>query len=166
MAAATPPTTPPMTPPDAALPAGFEPIEMGGEFIAVNGPLYIRHEPQAPGGPLVQLGFRVERRHVNPMNICHGGMLASFADMLLPMTAHRKSDAVGLRFLPTINLQIDYLAPAPLGAWVQGEAEVLRATRSLVFMQGLVRADGTPVLRASGIFKLGPPIARLSQGEG
>jgi hypothetical protein len=33
---------------------------------------------------------------------------------------------------------------------------VLRVTRSMVFAQGLVSADGTPAVRVSGIFKLGP----------
>ena len=134
------------------IPAGFKPLPMMGEFIGVNGPLYLKHE-----GDLVQLGFRVEARHTNPMQICHGGMMASFCDMLLPLSVHRKSREIGRRFLPTISLQIDYLAPSPLGAWVQGEAQVLRTTRSLVFAQGLVEADGTPVARVSGIFKIGPP---------
>ena len=86
---------------------------------------------------------------------CHGGWLASFGDMLLPLSVHRQSPEVGHKFLPTISLQIDYLSPAPLGAWVQGEAEVLRVTRSLVFAQGLVSADGVPAQRVSGIFKIG-----------
>lgn len=142
------------------IPAGFHPIPIGGEFIANVGPLYLRHE-----GDEVQLGFRVERRHTNPLEICHGGMLASFADMLLPMTVHRKSKEVGFRFLPTISLQVDYLAPAPLGAWVEGEAQVLRVTRSIVFAQGTAHADGVPCLRVSGVFKIGPvlkqpPVAR------
>jgi acyl-coenzyme A thioesterase PaaI-like protein len=91
------------------------------------------------------------------MGICHGGMMATFCDMLLPISAHVLSQEIGNRFLPTINLQIDYLAASPLGAWVQGEAQLLRSTRSLVFMQGLVQADGAPVARVSGIFKIGPP---------
>ena len=136
----------------AGIPAGFKLLPRMGEFIGVNGPLYLKHE-----GDLVQVGFRVEARHTNPMRICHGGMMASFCDMLLPLSVHRKSHEIGMRFLPTISLQIDYLAPAPLGAWVQGEAQVLRTTRSLVFAQGLVEADGTPVARVSGIFKIGPP---------
>jgi uncharacterized protein (TIGR00369 family) len=105
----------------------------------------------------VQLGFRVEARHCNPMGILHGGMMATFCDMLLPISAHALSEQVGRRFLPTINLQIDYIAASLRGAWVQGEAQLLRATRSMVFMQGLVRADGTLVARVSGIFKIGPP---------
>ena len=45
--------------------------------------------------------------------------------------------------------------PNPLGAWVQGEGDVLRTTRNMLFAQGLVTADGVPVLRVSGIFKMG-----------
>ena len=135
------------------IPPGFAPLQSGGPFIQNNGPLYLRHE-----GSVVQFGFRVERRHVNPMNNLHGGMMASFCDMLLPLSVHRKSDQVADRFLPTISLQIDYLAPAPLGAWVQGEAEPLRITRSLVFAQGLVTADGVPCARVSGVFKIGPEV--------
>ena len=134
------------------VPEGFRAREFGGGFIAVNGPLYARRNDAG-----FQLGFRVEERHCNPMGICHGGMMATFCDMLLPISAHVLSEEIGRRFLPTINLQIDYLAASPLGAWVQGEAQLLRATRSLVFMQGLVQADGVGVARVSGIFKIGPP---------
>ena len=137
---------------DLRLPPGFRPMRRMGEFIGVNGPLCLRHE-----GDLVRLGFRVDKRHTNPLGICHGGMMATFCDMLLPISAHVMSKELAPRFLPTINLQIDYLAASPLGAWVQGEAELLRATRSLVFMQGLVQADGVSVARVSGIFKIGPP---------
>jgi uncharacterized protein (TIGR00369 family) len=139
--------------PDAALdpPDGFKPRRFGEGFIAVNGPLYVKK--LEPG---IALGFRVERRHCNPMGICHGGMIATFCDMLLPISAHYLSTDLARRFLPTINLQIDYLAASKLDAWVQGEAQLLRATRSMVFMQGLVRADGEAVARVSGIFKIGP----------
>jgi uncharacterized protein (TIGR00369 family) len=150
-----------MSAPRADIPAGFVPLQVPGEFIRVNGPLYLRHE-----GGLVLLGFRVEPRHTNPMGICHGGMLASFADMLLPISVHHKRADVGMRFLPTISLQLDYLAPAPLGAWVQGEAQVLRVTRTMVFAQGLVSADGEPALRVSGIAKIGKPFPGLGEVVG
>ena len=145
MTAAQPPA------PDPSIPKGFEPRRFGDGFIAANGPLYVKKL-----NPGIVLGFRVEPRHCNPMGICHGGMIATFCDMLLPISAHYLSADLGRRFLPTINLQIDYLAASPKGAWVQGEAQLLRSTRSLVFMQGVVSADGQPVARASGIFKIGP----------
>ena len=145
----------PMAPPPAA-PEGFKPRHFGDGFVAVNGPLYTRRT-----GAGVQVGFRVEDRHTNPMKICHGGMLASFADMLLPMTAHHLCAEAKGRFLPTISLQIDYLSQAPLGSWVQGEAQVLRVTRSMIFMQGMVTADGVNAVRVSGIFKIGAVFAGL-----
>ena len=136
----------------ASIPEGFRLARMGGPYMNVNGPLYAR----LLDGRL-ELGFRVEERHTNPLKICHGGMLASFADMLLPMATMYQTGGER-RFLPTISLQIDYLAAAPLGAWVEGRADILRSTRNMVFAQGLVRADGTPALRVSGILKQGPLI--------
>ena len=147
-----------MTAAAASVPAGFVPVPAGGPYIEHNGPLYVRQGDGKGEGVALAFGFRVEPRHVNPMNNLHGGMMATFCDMLLPLTAHRKSAEVADRFLPTISLQIDYLAPAPLGAWVQGEAEPLRVTRSLVFAQGLVTADGVPCARVSGVFKIGPAV--------
>ena len=146
--------------PDNA-PPGFAVLAIGGNFMAHNGPLYVR---VADGR--AQLAFRVQARHTNPLNNCHGGMLASFGDMLLPVCIHRQSAEVGLRFLPTISLQIDFLAPAPLGAWVQGEADVLRVTHTMVFAQGVARIDGKPVLRVSGTFKIGQPFDRPVEGAG
>lgn len=134
------------------IPTGYRRLPLiGGLFTQTNGPLYVLHE-----GSVVKFGFRVEDRHCNPMGVCHGGMMATFCDMLVPLTAHRVSPEVAHRFLPTISLQLDYLAPAPLGAWVEGEGQVLRVTRSLVFGQGLIYADGVPCARMSGVYKLGP----------
>ena len=138
-------------PDTASIPEGFREARIHGDFIAFNGPLYARL-----GGNGIELGFRVEQRHTNPLGNCHGGMLATFVDMLVPCTAMYEPGRER-RFLPTISLQIDYLGPSPLGAWVQGGAQILRTTRNMVFGQGLVHADGAPALRFSGIFKLGQP---------
>jgi len=133
------------------IPDGFAALPFHYGFIGVNGPLYCRRV----GGDRLHLGFRVEERHCNPMGIAHGGMLVTFADMQLPFGA-RYQGGLPDNFLPTINLSVDFLAPAKLGAWVEGETEVLRRTKNLVFAQCTVTADGEPCLRASGIFKIGP----------
>jgi len=135
-----------------SIPPGFKAARIGGPFIAQNGPLYARVV-----GDRLQMGFRVEERHANPLKICHGGMLATFADMLLPCIAMYQADTER-RFLPTISLQVDYLSQAALGAWVQGQGEVLRSTRNMIFVQAMVEADGVPAMRVSGIFKQGPLI--------
>jgi uncharacterized protein (TIGR00369 family) len=137
---------------DLQIPEGFREIEIGGPFIAHNGPLYGKWD-----GKRLYMGFRVEERHTNPLQICHGGMLATFADMLIPCASMYQC-VMERHFLPTISLQVDYMGASKLGAWVQGEADVLKTTRNMIFGQALVSADGQPVMRVSGIFKIGPLI--------
>jgi uncharacterized protein (TIGR00369 family) len=117
-------------------------------FLENTGPLYGKWADDH-----LLLGFRVEMRHCNPGQVAHGGMLATFADMLLPI-ASRFQSKTDMGFLPTINLTCDYLAPAPLGSWVEGRAEPVKMTKNLLFAQGTATAEGQPVLRANGIFKI------------
>ncbi|HEX6960171.1 MAG TPA: PaaI family thioesterase [Ferrovibrio sp.] len=132
----------------AAIPAGFKPLKFMG-FMAVNGPLY-GYLHAEDGLPV--MGFRVEERHCNPMMVCHGGMLMTFADMLLGFTC--SVAAGGRKFMPTVNLAGDYVGPAKLGSWVEGRGRLLRQTRNLGFADCLITADGAPCLRASGIMKI------------
>lgn len=135
----------------ANIPEGFRPLGFSMGFLEANGPLYGKWD-----GERLLLGFRVETRHCNPGNVAHGGMLATFADMLLPIAA-RFQTKVDMGFLPTVNLTCDFLAPAPLGAWVEGNADALKTGRSLLFAHGIANADGKPCLRASGVFKVMGP---------
>ncbi len=139
----------------ADVPAGFRRFRGTTGFIGVNGPLFFLHD-----GPLFKLGFRVEERHCNPIGSCHGGMLATFADMLMPIGAITLVPELRQRFLPTVSLQVDFMASAQVGDWVEGEAQVLRTTRTMVFAQGLVTSAGKTALRCSGVFKIGPTFDR------
>lgn len=143
----------------SAPPEGFVRLALGGNpFVESVGPLY-GHREEGLAGRLV-LGLRVEHRHCSPSGFCHGGMLMSMADMLLVLGANLQA---GLdRFMSTVSLSADFLAPVPRGAWLEGRIDVLRATRNLVFCQGLFRVDGEPVLRVDGIAK---PIGEASAGH-
>ncbi|MCE7530426.1 PaaI family thioesterase [Polynucleobacter sp. IMCC 29146] len=131
------------------IPAGFKEINVGGLFISNNGPLYATLRNKQ-----FSMGMVVEQRHCNPHGICHGGMLSTFADMLLPYGAMY---ALGItrRFTPTISLQLDFLAPANLGSWIEGTCEPLRSTSNLLFVQGLIKHKDEILVRASGLFKWG-----------
>ncbi len=130
----------------ADVPTGFRPIRIPGGFVGVNGPLHGRLQDGC-----LHLGFRVEERHLNAAMMCHGGMLMMVADLQLAVAAVVQS-SVG-PFLPTINLSVDFVAPAHAGDWVHGQTEVVKTTRSLTFAQGSLMIDGSTILRASGIFK-------------
>ena len=139
-----------------AAPAGWIPFAINDGFIGVNGPLYVRRE-----GDGVVLGLRVEMRHCNPNKVCHGGMLMTFADMMLPIGARFAANLPAI-FLPTINLTMDYLAPAPLGSWIEGRTRLLRVTRNLVFADGVITDGETIVARTNGTFKIGKAMPGLT----
>lgn len=137
--------------PTNAVPAGFIefPFPPGEHFLTLTGPLYIKRDDKK-----LVLGLRVENRHCNIANICHGGMLMTFADMQLGVGARFELEQES-GFSPTINMTADFLSPAANGAWLEGRTDLLRATRNFLFCQCIVTANGAPVLRASGIMKLG-----------
>ena len=79
---------------------------------------------------------------------------------------------VGLRkFLPTVSMTFDFVAPAEVGDWVEGRAEVVRQTRSLLFTNIYLTVGEEKFLRASQIAKIpsGDGLAfgkaRLDRGE-
>ena len=60
-------------------------------------------------------------------------------------------------FFITISLTQDFLAPVPLGSWLEAEVDLLRRMRTTMFVQGVFTVRGEAVLRASGIFRLPRP---------
>jgi uncharacterized protein (TIGR00369 family) len=124
---------------------GWKARELPGFFGRV-GPLWTKREDESWA-----YGVLATAAHTNPAGIVHGGMLTTLADMLLVLGA---SAQTGLsRYMVTVNLSCDFIAPAMEGSWIEGRLKVLRSTRSLVFCQGSLEADGALVLRLSGIAK-------------
>jgi acyl-coenzyme A thioesterase PaaI-like protein len=56
-------------------------------------------------------------------------------------------------FMVTVNMTSDFLAPVQQGQWVEAHGDVVKATRSLVFMEGRLYADGELSLRANAVMK-------------
>ena len=100
------------------------------------------------------LGMRISPRHLNPQRSCHGGVIATFADMQA-YVAQRESGLVN-NTTPTVHISIDYLGPVSLGDWLEGDSTLLKATRNLLFCQTIAKVQERLVFRSSGIFKVGP----------
>jgi len=134
----------------ATPPAAFQPIPIGDGFSSSFGPLY-----GCPRNGVLVLGFRVLAQHVNHNGVCHGGPLASFADM----QAFAAQFAANLRHnvTPTISLDVKYLASATQGQWIESETKLLKTTRRMLFTQSIVAADRVPILHCAGIYKIGIP---------
>ena len=127
-------------------PEGFVPSEGRGLFSTHNGPYFHRPSDEA----LVEQAFYALDRHCNGVGIVHGGMLSAFMDGVLAGAVWRGCQARAV----TIHLSVDFLHMARAGEWVIGEARMTRATKDVAFSEGVLRARGVDVVRASGVFKL------------
>ena len=54
---------------------------------------------------------------------------------------------------PTISLSVDYIATAPLGAWVEAAVTLVKSTKTLIFTQALITAGGEIVARSQAIYR-------------
>lgn len=130
----------------SSIPDGFEPIQSSNPFAGGLGPLY---EKVFEDGRWLR-GFLVEEKHANQAKIVHGGMIMTFADILL-------ARAVMDRFDPpfvTARLTTDFIGPALMGRWVQGQARITGQHDELIFVDGEISSRGHPVASVQGSFKL------------
>jgi acyl-coenzyme A thioesterase PaaI-like protein len=133
------------------IPPGFVPRPVGGGFMEAAGPLYVRRDAGGRG----VFGLLVEPRHCNAKDMCHGGMLAALTDVVLGIGGLEQAGVKG--FFITISLAQDFLAPVPLGSWLEAEVDLLRRASTTMFVQGVFRVRGEAALRASGVFRLPRP---------
>ena len=98
-------------------------------------------------------------KHVNPMQLIHGGLYTSMLDVALAMTGSYRASPGPLIPGLTLSLTTQFLAPATLDdRYLIAEAHRTGGGKSVFFADGEVRASsGRVVATASGIFKPGRP---------
>ena len=133
-----------MAPRSQEIPPGFVLVEPRNPFAELLGPIYEQADDDG-----FRRGFRVSDKHLNTAGIAHGGMLMTFADILMGQ-AIRQADAFPA---VTIRMTTDFTAPARLGDWVDGTGRATRVTRSMVFVEAEIAVNGRLSLTASGLFQ-------------
>ena len=108
----------------------------------------------------VQVGVWLRDVHCNSRGLVHGGVIATLADnamglslvqMVMATPAGQTDSKIGA---VTIGLSVDYVAAAKIGQWMQIEPRVVKAGRSLGFVQALITADGEVIARANSTFRI------------
>jgi uncharacterized protein (TIGR00369 family) len=120
-------------------------IEDGG-FIGLVGPIF--HKPFHGG--ISRFRFVGEAKHKNRNGFIHGGMLMTFADRALGMTARQGQS----RAQATVQLDVHFIRPAMINEAIEMECRVLRQTDSLIFMDGTITSSGEVVATARGVWKI------------
>ena len=124
----------------------FELMKDLSPFNALVGPLYRREDAKG-----VSIGLRVAEKHTNSRGICHGGLLATLADLALGYALLGHGDKLSGSFF-TVQLSIDYASPAKAGDWIASEVEIQQAGARLAFANCYLVAGGRRIARASAIF--------------
>jgi acyl-coenzyme A thioesterase PaaI-like protein len=111
---------------------GWRAIVNHTAFGDLVGPIWRIEENGKP-----RFGFIVAPKHLNRAGNLHGGMLMTLADQSMAMTARTQ-----------------FVGGVRLGEFVEAHPEVVRATRSVVFMQVRMFVGERIVLSANGIWKI------------
>jgi acyl-coenzyme A thioesterase PaaI-like protein len=86
-------------------------------------------------------------------NVVHGGAILTFIDMAL--FAGGRLAGLDISHSVTLDLSAQFLAPAELGRPLDTSVELLRETKRLAFMRGLVEQEGAIVAAWSGTLRKG-----------
>ncbi|MEO7240430.1 MAG: PaaI family thioesterase [Sphingomicrobium sp.] len=118
-----------------------------GSFAQATGKLLFR--PDGPNRGLVRM--TVTDAHLNLGGSIHGGAVMSFIDMALFAGGRCAGMAEG--HYVTLDLTTHFLARGAAGMPLDAHVELIRQTRSLVFLQGVCRQGGEPRYSFTGTLK-------------
>ena len=129
----------------APLPPGYQVYEYDDPFEDHVGPMGYKVVDGT-----ITFAFLADARHRNTAGTVHGGMLMTFADFALCLTA--TWDQPGEKCV-TVSCNSEFVAPGRPGDVIEASGEVVRRTRSLTFVRGQVYADERILLNYSAIVK-------------
>lgn len=102
------------------------------------------------------LSFAIEQQHLNGADMLHGGMMMSFASIVLAGAAREAADGT----VEALSVNCDFTGPGKLGDKVTATALITRRTRSVVFLscdvQARAHGDDAPrmLMAATGVYKV------------
>jgi acyl-coenzyme A thioesterase PaaI-like protein len=112
-------------------------------FETGTGPFYARRDEK--GRTVCR--FVAEPRHMNGGGFMHGGCFLTFADFACYAIAEEHTQGPTV----TVNLSGDFLAAANVGDMMEATGEVTRAGGRLIYVRGLITANGTPALSFTSV---------------
>ena len=113
-------------------------------FESGVGPFYYRKDAAGK----VVCRFIAEKRHMNGGGFMHGGCFLTFADYSCFAFCE---DHTNGEPAVTVNLSGDFLASARVGETIEATGEVTRAGGRLIYVRGLITADGRPALSFTSV---------------
>ena len=98
-----------------------------------------------------EFNIKVEEKFLNTGKIAHGGFIATVADTGMGNAAHI---AAGNTRSVTVNLDIKFISAGKQGDILVGKVEILKKTKTLVFINCKILNSKGIVATASGTWKI------------
>lgn len=124
---------------------GWSVVE-GTGFIELIGPLWQRLVDGE-----YEYALLAQDKHHNRRGLVQGGVLMTLADRTCGMTARF---VTGKPTMATIQLGVHFLEAGKIGEMLVSRPRVVRATRSLIFVDTEISVEQRPIATASGVFKI------------
>ena len=112
-------------------------------FESGVGPFYYRRDEAGK----VVCRFIAEPRHMNGGGFMHGGCFLTVADYSCFAISEEYTQGPSV----TVNLSGDFLAAAQVGDTMEATGEVTRAGGRLIYVRGLITANGKPALSFTSV---------------
>ena len=125
----------------------FQQISNKPSFMKHNGGLLFRSISKNK----FEFKTKVKRTHLNKAWITHGGYICSIIDAGSGTGAHRSS---GNKPCVTISLDVKFIGATVLGDEINGFVEILKQTKSMVFLNCKVKSKNKIIATALGIWKI------------
>ena len=132
--------------------AGWQPYP-GEGFIGLVGPFWSRpkkSDKKTDLGDSFEYAFVAQDKHHNRRGVVQGGMLMTFADRSLGMTAWYANEQ---KPQATVHLDVHFVDAVHVGEFVEARCKVVRRTRSLIFMSAELVVGERVVGTANGVWK-------------
>lgn len=127
---------------------GWESVTAGG-FTGLVGPFWRR-------GKCVEqtMGLLLGDHHCNNhLGTAHGGVVMTFADIGLGSGVAAVMGEKRLGCV-TVSLQTQFVSVARVGEFITCQPEIVRSSKQLVFIRGLIKVGDKTIASAEGIWKL------------
>ena len=128
------------------IPKGFKPYKtIEGKFAAHIGPYF--HKRKFPN---TIFGTYIENYQSNLNEVAHGGFLMAYADSVGGFFAYNTVK----KGIVTINLNSQFIRPAPVGSWLEASGKVKKYGKRLVFVNVDMYIEKQLVFSSTGTWQI------------
>ncbi len=125
----------------------FEQISKVSGFMRHNGGLYFRKISEN----FYEFKTTINDLHLNKRGITHGGFVCTLIDAGAGTAVYRSTNR---QSCVTVSLDVKFIAPTLKGDEIIGNVEILKKTKSMVFVDCKLKKKSQIVAQASGVWKV------------